>query len=79
MYVADLGQDCEGFWIQDIDFLVLCAHHQAADCIILYMALLHGGHAGDDCLQETNEVTGSLSLSLFPLPPIQACPSMGRA
>ena len=40
----------ECLWVQDINVLILCPCHDAADSISLFVALLQCGHTGDDGL-----------------------------
>lgn len=47
-----LCQDCEGLRIQDVNILVLGAHHKAAHSIIFHVVLLQYGHASDHSLRE---------------------------
>ena len=48
---ADLGEDSEGLWIQDVNVVALCANHKAADGILICHVLLQCRNAGDNSLK----------------------------
>lgn len=48
--LANLGEDREGFRIEDVDIFVLGTHHEAADGTLLFVALLERCETSNDSL-----------------------------